>query len=170
MDLVGSYETSVLLIHALFCSACRNRCPNRCVPCRSRNIVGPRCGAELGNGSGPSFGGAQIRVRAWSRVRGVHPAHAVEFSLATTAIEIAPESRPLTQGQSKAILALWMPVHLAGNLFAARCLVRAWEGCFQAYAPPQIWQRRTLDSLTADDSARTGADVSILGLGLGAAF
>jgi len=63
-----------------------------------------------------------------------------------------------------------MPVHLAGNLFAARCLVRAWEGCFQAYAPPQIWQRRTLDSLTADDSARTGADVSIPGLGLGAAF
>ena len=52
----------------------------------------------------------------------------------------APESRPLTQSQSKAILALWMPVHLAGNSFAARCLVRAWEGCFQAYAPPQIWQ------------------------------
>src|SRR5260221_7680032 len=62
-----------------------------------------------------------------------------ELSLATIAIEIALESRPLTQGQSKAILALWMPVHLAGNSFAARCLARAWEGCLQACAPPQIW-------------------------------
>ena len=76
-----------------------------------------------------------------------------ELSLATTAIEVALESRPLTQGQSKAILALWMPVHLAGNSFAAPCLAPALEGCFQAYAPPQIWLRQTLDPLTADDSA-----------------
>lgn len=74
-------------------------------------------------------------------------------SVPVAAIEIALESRPLTQGQSKAILALWMPVHLAGNSFAAPCLARALEGCFAAYAPPQIWPRQTLDPLTADDSA-----------------
>src|ERR1700739_565525 len=73
--------------------------------------------------------------------------------LATTAIKSALEAQPLTQGQSKAILRLWMAVHLAGNSFAARCLARAWEGCLQVCAPPQILQRRTLDSLTADDSA-----------------
>ena len=66
-------------------------------------------------------------------------------------MEIGLESRPLTHGPSKAILAIWTPVHLAGNSFAAHCLAQASEGCCQAYGQLQIWQRRTLDPLTADD-------------------